>query len=44
LWGVDGVPGQGVDQPFGRAVVKADEHRLESAQRGDSAPRSRALP
>lgn len=44
LRGVDGVPGQRADQPFGRAVVKEDEHRLEPAQRGDSQPRSRALP
>jgi hypothetical protein len=44
LCGVDGVPGQRVGQPFGRAVVKEDEHRLEPAQCGGSAPRSRALP
>ena len=41
LSGVDGVPGQRADQPFGRAVVKEDEHRLQPDQRGDSAPRSR---
>ena len=32
------------DQFFGRTMVKEDERRLEPAERGDSARRSRALP
>jgi len=44
LRGVDGVPVQRADQPFGRAVVKEDEHRSGRGPREGSQPRNPVRP